>query len=49
MVAGVYNNSSGNSVGFLYKNGKYTDIPGPTGAAASVASGINDNGAIVGD
>lgn len=48
-VVGVYNNSSGNSVGFLYKNGKYTDIPGPTGAVSSVASGINDNGAIVGD
>ena len=48
-VVGVYNNSSGNSVGFLYKNGKYTDIPGPTGAVSSVASGINDKGAIVGD
>ena len=48
-VVGVYYNSSGNSVGFLYKNGKYTDIPGPTGAVSSVASGINDNGAIVGD
>lgn len=48
-VVGAYNNSSGNSVGFLYKNGKYTDIPGPTGAVSSVASGINDHGAIVGD
>ena len=48
-VVGAYNNSSGNSVGFLYKNGKYTDIPGPAGAVASLASGINDKGAIVGD
>ena len=48
-VVGVYNNSSGNSVGFLYKNGKYTDIPGPAGAVSSLASGINDKGAIVGD
>jgi uncharacterized membrane protein len=48
-VVGVYNNSSGNTVGFLYKNGKYTDIPGPAGAVSSVASGINDKGAIVGD
>jgi len=48
-VVGAYNNSSGNSVGFLYKNGKYTDIPGPASAVSSLASGINDNGAIVGD
>jgi hypothetical protein len=48
-VVGVYNNSSGNTVGFLYKNGNYTDIPGPAGAVSSVASGINDKGAIVGD
>jgi len=48
-VVGVYNNSSGNTVGFLYKNGKYTDIPGPASAVSSVASGINDTGAIVGD
>jgi uncharacterized membrane protein len=48
-VVGAYNNSSGNTVGFLYKNGKYKDIPGPAGATSSVASGINDKGAIVGD
>jgi hypothetical protein len=48
-VVGVYNNSTGNTVGFLYKNGKYTDIPGPAGAVSSLASGINDKGAIVGD
>jgi uncharacterized membrane protein len=48
-VVGAYNNSSGNSVGFLYKDGKYTDIPGPTGAVSSVAVAINDQGAIVGD
>ena len=48
-VVGAYNNSSGNTVGFLYKNGNYTDIPGPAGAVSSVASGVNDRGAIVGD
>jgi hypothetical protein len=48
-VVGVYNNSSGNTVGFLYKDGKYTDIPGPTGAVSSAAVSINDKGAIVGD
>jgi len=48
-VVGAYNNSSGNTVGFLYKNDNYTDIPGPAGAVSSVSSGINDRGAIVGD
>jgi len=48
-VVGAYDNSSGNPVGFLYKSGKYTDIPGPAGAVSSVASGINDQGSIVGD
>jgi uncharacterized membrane protein len=35
-------------VGFLYKNGTYTDISGPSGALASVANAINDSGNIVG-
>jgi probable HAF family extracellular repeat protein len=48
-VVGEYlNTSTGNWMGFLYANGAFTDIPGPAGAAASGASGINDNGAIVG-
>jgi uncharacterized membrane protein len=47
-VVGVYNTPDGVPVGFLYKNGKYTDIPGPKGALLSSASSINDRGAIVG-
>ena len=47
-VVGVYNTASGTTVGFLYKNGKYTDIPGPTGTRQSSANSINDAGAIVG-
>jgi uncharacterized membrane protein len=48
-VVGSYKNSAGRYVGFLYKNGKYTDIPGPKGAIASGAIGISDFGAIVGE
>ena len=47
-VVGVYNTPDGVPFGFLYKNGKYTDIPGPEGALQSSANSINDNGAIVG-
>ncbi|MGA8492964.1 MAG: hypothetical protein WB711_21255 [Terriglobales bacterium] len=47
-VVGVYSTASGTTVGFLYKNGKYTDIPGPTGTRQSSANSINDSGAIVG-
>jgi probable HAF family extracellular repeat protein len=47
-VVGTYTNSNGNNVGFLYKNGKFTDIPGPAGATSSGAANINDSGAIVG-
>jgi len=47
-VVGAYTNSAGNSVGFLYKNGKFKDIPGPSGATAASASSINDKGVIVG-
>ena len=36
------------TLGFLYKNGKYTDIPGPEGTRQSSANSINDGGAIVG-
>ena len=47
-VVGVYNTPSGIPIGFVYKNGKYTDIPGPKGALQSSANSINDSGAIVG-
>ena len=47
-VVGSYTNSAGKSVGFMYSNGVYTDIPGPTGAVSSFANGINDDGVIVG-
>lgn len=35
-------------IGFVYSKGKYTSITGPSGATASEASGINDNGDVVG-
>jgi probable HAF family extracellular repeat protein len=48
-VVGSYTSSkTGESVGFLYKGGKYTDIPGPKGALAATASAVNDSGAVVG-
>jgi len=48
-VVGSYTSSTtGNSVGFLYKGGKYKDIPGPSGSLATYGSAINDSGAIVG-
>jgi uncharacterized membrane protein len=48
-VVGYYVSSrTGQVLGFLYKNGKYTDIPGPSGAVYALGFGINDNGAIVG-
>jgi uncharacterized membrane protein len=48
-VVGVYASSeTGLYVGFLYKDGEFTDIPGPSGAIETIADGINDNGAIVG-
>jgi len=47
-VVGRYTNSAGAYVAFRYKKGQFTDIPGPTGATASEAIGINDKGEIVG-
>jgi uncharacterized membrane protein len=48
-VIGVYtNNSTHMSMAFRYQNGKFTDIPGPKGAIASEAVGINDKEDIVG-
>jgi uncharacterized membrane protein len=48
-VVGSYKNSTGRYLGFLYKNGKYKDIPGPKNAISSAAIGISDTGVIVGE
>jgi uncharacterized membrane protein len=48
MVVGSYEPTPGTPRGFLYKNGKFTDVPGPAGATFSIANGINDKGDIVG-
>jgi uncharacterized membrane protein len=46
-VVGLY--LSGNNIGgFVYRDGKFTDIPGPVGATGSAAQGVNDAGDIVG-
>jgi uncharacterized membrane protein len=48
-VVGTYvSSTTGGSVGFLYKGGKYTDIPGPAGSLASTANAINDHGDVTG-
>lgn len=47
-VVGDYLKANTEPEGFLYKNGQFTDIPGPTGATSSSANGINDKGEIVG-
>jgi len=48
-VVGTYTSSTtGGSVGFLYKGGKFTDVPGPKGSQASTANAINDHGNITG-
>ena len=47
-VVGVYTDSSGIDVGFSYKGGTFTDVPGPNGATPSAASEINDQGWVVG-
>jgi probable HAF family extracellular repeat protein len=48
-IVGTYYDTSGNPHGFLYSGGTFTDIPGPSGSVFSEATGINDNGDIVGD
>jgi hypothetical protein len=48
VVGFYYDSSSGKPVGFLYKNGRFVDIPGPAGTLMSYATGINDHGEIVG-
>ena len=45
-IVGEYGLSG--ATGFLYKDGKFIDIPGPAGAILSGANGINDAGEIVG-
>ena len=47
-VVGQYTNAGGAPVGFVYKDGQFTDIPGPAGAIGSSAVSINMAGDIVG-
>jgi len=47
-VVGQYTNLSGMPVGFVYKDGQFTDVPGPVGATGSGAVSINKNGDIAG-
>jgi len=47
-IVGNYQNSKTTTMGFVYQDGKFTDIPGPAGAKSSAAYGINDQGVIVG-
>jgi uncharacterized membrane protein len=47
-IVGNYTDSKHKMKGFVYRNGKFTDIPGPAGATSSQANGINDKGWIVG-
>ncbi len=47
-IVGNYQNSNNTTLGFVYQNGAFTDIPGPAGAKNSQAYGINDDGVIVG-
>jgi uncharacterized membrane protein len=46
-IVGDYVSTSGD-FGFLYKNGTFTDIPGPGGSIAASAHAIDDKGNIVG-
>jgi uncharacterized membrane protein len=47
-IVGNYQKTSTTTMGFVYQNGKFADVPGPAGAKNSQASGINDKGVIVG-
>jgi len=48
-VVGMFEDSSGVFHGFLYKGGKYTELPNPPGAASDVTYwGINDSGQLSG-
>jgi len=47
-IGSYISSTTGNSVAFVYKGGKYTDIPGPSGAVSTFGSAINDTGALVG-
>ena len=49
-IVGYYSVSGGpNTLGFLWKNKKFTNIPGPLGSIATDAYGINDADVIVGE
>jgi uncharacterized membrane protein len=48
IVGSYFKTSPITQTGFRYQNGTFTDIPGPRGLTPSAASGINDNGDIVG-
>jgi hypothetical protein len=48
-IVGDYFDTSGNPHGFEYSGGKFKDIPGPSAALSSDATGINDAGEISGD
>ena len=49
VIVGDYSDTNGNPHGFEYKAGVFTDIPGPSDALSSDATGINDAGEISGD
>jgi uncharacterized membrane protein len=48
VIVGNYQNTKTTTMGFVYQNGTFTDVPGPAGAKDSQAMGINDKGVIVG-
>jgi probable HAF family extracellular repeat protein len=47
-IVGMYDNSDGSTHGFLYSGGIFTTIDYPGGYSQNYASGINDQGVIVG-
>ena len=48
-IVGYYDDSSGNSHGFLYSNGTWTTLDDPLATKGTEAVGINDSGQIVGN
>jgi probable HAF family extracellular repeat protein len=47
-VIGFYRDGNGDAHGFLYSGGSYTAIDDPLGVGGTIATGINNNGQIVG-